>query len=106
MTLTPQAHRLIAEAVRALPDGRSRDRWRSFAESARDELPSDVAVIVLEALQGMARHLEERLGATALDEDQEADILNDLGYIRAIEAGLGKEDPKSPSAREKSKAGL
>jgi len=37
------------------------------------------------------RRIEERLAAEGLDEDVEADLLNDLGYIEAIQNALRSE---------------
>lgn len=91
MTLTPQARRLISAAVGALPDA-AHEKWRAWVVSSpTGDLPYDVAVIALEALEATARRLEGRLEEESLDEDIEADILNDLGYIHAIESGLRQQ---------------
>jgi hypothetical protein len=89
--ITPQARRGITAAVRDLPDSGSRDRWGVWAkESLPDrictDVPDDVAAIALEALIGAERGVEAQLAEDALDEDRQADLLNDLGYIRSIAA--------------------
>jgi len=50
-----------------------------------------VAVIALQALIAAQRRIEEQLRQDALDEDLEADLLNDLGYIQAIETAFRNE---------------
>jgi hypothetical protein len=94
--ITPQARRRITAAVRDLPDLGSRDRWGVWAkESLPDrictDVPDDVAAIALEALIGAERGVEAQLAEDALDEDRQADLLNDLGYIRSIAAVLRSE---------------
>jgi hypothetical protein len=96
MMITPQARRLITGAVRALPEPRSRDLWGAWAgqvapDEIRADLPYDIAVIALEALTTAERTIRERLGSEGLAEDLEADLLNDLGYIQAIEIALRNE---------------
>jgi hypothetical protein len=91
MTITPQARRRITAAVRDLPDSGSRDRWGVWAkESLPDrictDVPDDVAAIALEALIGAERGVEAQRAEDALDEDRQADLRNDLGYIRSIAA--------------------
>jgi hypothetical protein len=96
MMITPQARRRITGAVRSLPDVSCQERWGAWAGQAapneiRADIPYDVAVIALEALTTAERSIEERLGKEGLDEDLEADLLNDLGYIQAIETTLRNE---------------
>lgn len=92
MMLTPQARRLTAAAVRALPDTKAREKWHAWeARVSSSELPYDVAAIVLDALNMAASELEKRLEAASLDEDTEADTLNELGYIHAIQKTLRRE---------------
>jgi hypothetical protein len=96
MMITPQACRRITGAVQALPDSHSRDRWGTWAQQARPnqirtDVPYDVAAIALEALTTAERRIEEQLRQDALDEDLQADLLNDLGYIHAIESALRNE---------------
>lgn len=92
MMITPQARRLITGAVRALPDG-SRDRWGAWAErgstdAIRTDVPQDIAEIALQALVAAEKRIEQQLNVDGLDEDAEADLLNDLGYIHAIGTAL------------------
>lgn len=96
MMITPQARRRIADAIRALPEGRSRERWKAWEwqgqpSQIRTDVPYDIAEIAFEALTTAERDINERLRTEGLDEDLEADLLNDLGYIQAIEATLRKE---------------
>jgi hypothetical protein len=89
MKLTPQARRLIGEAIGFLSDPSARDRWSAWAaQGDHAELSYPVAQIALRALETAADRIEKRLGSESLDEDSEADLLNDLGYIRAIKTAL------------------
>lgn len=96
MMITPQACRRITGAVEALPDVLARERWGAWAQQAainqiRTDVPYDVAAIALEALVTAERDIANALGEDALDEDRQADLLNDLGYIQAIETQLRNE---------------
>lgn len=95
MMLTPQAKQLIANAVRDLPNWEDREAWRSWSDwtdrVGASPLSSEVAPIVLRALVMVAEKLEQRLRSSALDEDDEADALHDLGYVLAIKSDLEKE---------------
>lgn len=96
MKITPQACRRITGAVEGLADPGCKTRWRKWAEQGhpsetRTDIPYDVASIALEALAVDERRIEERLAAEGLDEDVEADLLNDLGYIEAIQNALRSE---------------
>jgi hypothetical protein len=96
MMITPQARRRISGAVRALPDPSSQERWGVWAgqtapNEIRTDVPYDIAVIALEALTTAERSIEERLAKEGVDDDLEADLLNDLGYIQAIETTLRNE---------------
>lgn len=92
MKLTPRALRLISEAVRGLPDPKVRDQWLAWIDTGSSgELPANTVDIAIRALIGVARRIEERLDSGQLDEDQEADAVNDLGLIHAIENDLKRE---------------
>jgi hypothetical protein len=96
MMLTPQARRRITGAIRSLEDTQARDRWGAWTQTVapnevRNDVPYDIAVIAYDALSEDARRIEARLGTEGLDEDLEADLLNDLGYIQAIETALRNE---------------
>jgi hypothetical protein len=93
MKLTPQGRRLIGEAVGFLPDPSARDRWSTWAkEGDHAELPYPIAEIAVHALEAAGHRIEKQLGSGSLDEDSEADLLNKLGYIRAIETALRREN--------------
>lgn len=94
MMITPQARRRIDSAVHAL-SGAQRARWGDWAgKVAPNQIPTvvpyDIAEIALEALATAEREIETRLRG-GVDEDSEADLLNDLGYIQAIETTLRRE---------------
>jgi hypothetical protein len=96
MMITPQACRRITGAVEALPDTRARERWGSWARQGavnqtRTDVPYEIAAIALDALVVVRREIERQLGDDFLDENQQSDLLNDLGYVSAIETTLRSE---------------
>jgi hypothetical protein len=95
MMLTPQAKRLIATAVRDLPNWADRETWRSWSDwtdrTGAAPLSSEVTPIVLRALAVAAEKLERQLRSNTLDDDDQADTLHDLGYVLAIKGDLEKE---------------
>jgi hypothetical protein len=64
---------------------------KASSHKVRTDVPYDIAAIALEALIAAEGRIEERLRTPGLDEDVEADLLNDLGYIQAIETALHAE---------------
>jgi hypothetical protein len=96
MMITPQACRRITGAVETLADPSLRTRWgawtqRGISNQFRSDVPYEVAAIALDALTADSRRIEELLKAGVADENLEADLLNDLGYVRAIETSLRNE---------------
>lgn len=97
MKLTLKAQRFIAEASRDLPEGTSRDRLRSWVEGAPGrEIPADVAVLALNALKFFERWLLRSIDSGRLTEDQQAEMINDVGYVRAIAVDLSRETGRTP----------
>jgi hypothetical protein len=92
MKLTPKAHRFVAEAIRDLPDARARDRLRAWIQRSPDEvLPPDIASLTLTALERFETWLTECLRTPKLDDDRQAEIINDIRFIQAIESDFRKE---------------
>jgi len=91
MILTPQAQRLVAEAVRELP-GAARDKWRSWSECHNGgTLPEELAPVVLDALDLFMKRINARLATPSLSEDDQMDLTNELGYVQAIFGQLRHE---------------
>lgn len=95
MMITPQACRRITGAVRAL-SAPAQERWTKWARAAtpiqiRRDVPYEIAEIALEALIAAERAIHEELSREALDEGDQADLLNDLGYIQAIQSTIRNE---------------
>jgi hypothetical protein len=63
-------------------------------QESQAELPNPVAEIALHALDAAAHRIEKQFGSASLNEGLEADMLNDLGYIRAIATTLHREGIK------------
>ena len=91
MKLTPQARRLIKEAIRRYTPA-DQAKWDSWADQpgAPDVTP-EIARIAYRVLKIVASDLEAQLGASDLGEQEEADALNDLGYIESIIRGIQRE---------------
>jgi len=93
MKLTPRARRLLSEAVEALPSRGDQATFRKWASSkaADTDIPYEIAAIALAAVLSEKRKIEFSLESPSLDEDAEADLLNDLGYVQAMEKSLRLE---------------
>lgn len=57
---------------------------KAASNEIRTDVPYDIAEIALEALKAAVRSIEKRLRTAGLDEDVEADLLNDLGYYKPL----------------------
>jgi hypothetical protein len=92
MKLSLKAHRFVAEAIRDLPDPVDRDRLRSWMRRpAGENLPPEIAVLTLAALERFEIWMKECLEAAPTDEDRQADLVNDIRFVQAIESELRKE---------------
>lgn len=95
MIFTPQALRRIGDAVQTL--GRaSRGLWETWLQSFSPN--NDQAQTALHGLIKVEQKLKEQLSQDALNDDQRADMLNDLGYVRSIKAALLKERQAAKAA--------
>lgn len=84
MKLTPQASRLLSGLMREHPDVRK-------ALSVED-LPAEMIPVAHEALQQHVRELQTRLDHEKLSDDEESDLLNELGYVMAVDKDLVHEN--------------
>jgi hypothetical protein len=98
--LSPKAVRFVDAAVISSESDQIRAVWSTFKRDPARELPDEVALAVLGALQQAERHFRNRLESSSLGEDEAADLSNDLGFICAIERDLhrqvGHEPEKQP----------
>jgi len=99
MMLSAKAKRIVTEAVASLPDSAARETWRAFATAHRETIPSDVADIALRALEAARRDVTARLKRHGLDDDERADLGNDLNFIRAVEGDLRKQRSQEQAAQ-------
>jgi len=99
MKLTPQAIRHILACAPGLPgDDQVRlRRWFELHQS--DNVPQDIASLIIQVLTAAAKRIEALIDSGRLDEDQEADAANDLGFITSIVSGL-RMDKHSRTAAE------
>jgi hypothetical protein len=51
-------------------------------------LSPHAARVALDALRATEKHIRDRLGDPALDIDEEADLINDLGFVAAVQSDL------------------
>ena len=89
MHLSPKAYRLVAEAVQSLAFEQCMV-WHEWSTREQGALSTAAALVAQEALRLKEQKLREALEADSLDEDAEADLANDLGFISAIERDLTK----------------
>jgi hypothetical protein len=94
MKLSPKAHRFIARAIRDFPDVAEGEQLRAWAGAGPgNDLPAEIAPLVLNLLSRFEGWMKERLGSGRLDEDQRAETINDLRFIYAIQSDI-REDEK------------
>ncbi len=93
MRLTPQAYRLVAEAMKSASyaERSSWESWLATGFSPDRDMPFDVVSEVRGALSRIERTILQKLHDERPDDDREADLLNDLGYVRAIDVDLKRE---------------
>lgn len=105
MKLPAKALRLVSALVSSLADGDARVRLTKWLQRHSDEdMPNDIRVLVLAVLTNGARHLEHALDSGRLNEDQEADVLNDLGYLQSLGTAI-KMDTARPAKGAARQAG-
>jgi hypothetical protein len=99
MKLSQKAHRFVAEAIRDLPDPSARDRLRSWMQrSAGENLPPEIAALTLTALERFEIWMKECLEMSRADADRQADLINDIRFVQAIESDLRREGVHPASA--------
>lgn len=89
MKLSAKAQRFVAEGARDLGGTERRDRLLSWLDrSGGQELPPEIVTLAIGALERCEFWMRRRLDSSALDEDQRADVMNDIAFIHAIESDL------------------
>jgi hypothetical protein len=92
MKLSPKAYRFVIQAIRDLPDAMAREGVRAWMEApAGRDLPPGIADLALSALEQFGQSMKQYLGSGHLDEDQRAEVINDLRFIDAIESDLRRD---------------
>jgi hypothetical protein len=89
MILTPKNVRFVANAMR-FADMPARAVWEAVDKDTSKDLPAAAERAALSALCAFEKALRARL-KTLADEDEIADVSNDLGTVRAIERGLQRD---------------
>jgi hypothetical protein len=88
MILSVKARRFISAAVDQLLDDYVRDVWRAFEREPDRGVSPKVADAALRALERAERSIALRLKSENLDENEEADLANDLYFIQAVQSDL------------------
>ncbi len=89
MKLTAKALRLVSALSMSLADSDARVRLTKWLQRyPEDDMPKEIAALVLVVLTNGARRLESMLDSGRLSEDEEADALNDLGYLQSVGAAI------------------
>ena len=90
--LSPKAHRFVVEAARELSGPQRRDQLLSWLDrSPGAELPPEIASLVLSALKRLEYWMKQRLDSGEIDDEQRADLMNDIAFIHSIESDLRRE---------------
>jgi len=100
VTLSAKA-KLFLEAALAEPrNAWLRDKVQSLGPDPWSRpLSPGAARVALDALGATERHIRDRLGDPSLGIDEEADLVNDLGFLDAVQSDLQKSlraAPQSP----------
>jgi hypothetical protein len=95
--LSSKAIGFVEDAILELPEAEQRAKalWRDQVHD--DQLGPDVAKVALMALQNAEKSFKLQLEHGFLGEDEAADVINDIEFIRAIESDL-ERDLGMPSA--------
>ena len=88
---TPKATRFIDAAVDEMADREVRAIWSSVRHDPGSEMPDRVARAALSALDHYERQLWTQLTKYPVDEDEAADLSNDLGFVRSVESDLRRQ---------------
>jgi hypothetical protein len=59
-------------------------------------LSSHAIRIAIDALSETEKHIRDRLGEPQLDVDEQADLINDLGFVDAVQSDLQRELKGAP----------
>ncbi len=88
MVLTPKSLRFIAMAIEEVGDPSAKVVWRALDKDTSKDIPPAAGRVAWIALSKYERRLLTALGRPGIDEDEAADISNDIGTVRAIERTL------------------
>ena len=91
MKLSSKAVVFVADAVLGLPRSAKHARAVWSAQQDREYLTPEAERVALMALQHAEKRFQHELEHGFLGEDEQADIINDLAFIGAIEADLQRD---------------
>jgi hypothetical protein len=98
MKLSAKAQRFVAEAARDLTGTDRRDRLLAWLDrSPGQEVPPQIAMLALNALERCEYWMRQRLESGQIDDDQRADLMNDIAFVHSIEHGLRGVTERVPS---------
>jgi hypothetical protein len=97
--LSSKAISFVEDAIRELPPSWQYARGPGLAEAAaawssqnaNEYLTRDAAAMALEALKNAETRFQHELDHGFLGEDEEADVINDIEFIRAIGEDLQRD---------------
>jgi hypothetical protein len=91
MKLSSKAIRFISFGVRQL-DARAQEVWLRWVDRQHDGvITPDIAPIVDSALVALEHHILDAVIHKTTIEDVKADMMNDVGFIHAIQSDLKKQ---------------
>jgi hypothetical protein len=114
LILTLKARRLITRAVNAYGNDHQREIWRAWSASHQDvrrgpadafedgagAFPPEVATVAHSVLNQMFDAQTRRLNSGTLSEDEEADLSNDIAFIRSVVNLLNRHAPRQTAVAQ------
>jgi len=114
LIFTLKARRLITRAVNAFGDDRQRKIWLEWSaahpetrrgpadpfEDGGGAFPPEVATVAHSVLNQIFDAQTRRLNSNKLSEDEEADLSNDIAFIRSVVNLLNRHTPRQAAVSQ------
>lgn len=85
MKLSPKARRFVTEAAGCLVDAGEKDRLLAWlGQFGERDLTPMIAKLALRALERCELEMMRQLKTGGLDEDDKADTMNDIAFVKSV----------------------